>query len=165
MDYRIVELDNFKLAGFKKASTNEKQQGMKDCPALWNEVMSSGKHELLLPLINHEPYGLIGASFYNVDTTDAKKFDYYIAVATTSQIPEELTEVEVPANSWAVFPCTRKTSGKTQFAIVTQWAAQTNDYELLNTGYATGEMVSAGPDLEVYGQGDEVEIWVPVRKK
>ena len=40
-----------------------------------------------------------------------------------------------------------------------------NDYEWLNTGYATGEMVSAGPDLEVYGQGDEVEIWVPVRKK
>ena len=85
------------------------QQGMKDCPALWNEVMSSGKHELLLPLINHEPYGLIGASFYNVDTTDAKKFDYYIAVRKPPvKIPEELTEVEVPANSLGRFSMYQK---------------------------------------------------------
>lgn len=165
MEHRIVELETFKLAGFKKASTNEKQQGMKDCPAFWNEVLSSGKHEVLLPLINHEPYGLIGASFYNVDKMDSKKFDYYIAVATTSDTPDELIEVEVPANTWAVFPCTRATSGKTQFAIVTQWATQATGYELLNTGYATGDMTSSGPDLEVYGHGDEVEIWVPVRKK
>ena len=30
MDYRIVELEGFKLAGVKMSSTNENQQGMKD---------------------------------------------------------------------------------------------------------------------------------------
>lgn len=165
MEHRIVELESFKLVGFKKESTNDKGQGMKDCPAFWNEILSSGKQEALLPLMNHEPFGLIGASFYNVDEQDAKRFDYYIAAATTSDTPAELAEVEVPANTWAVFPCTRKTSGKTQFEIVTKWAPESTEYTLLNDGYATGEMTSAGPDLEVYGQGDEIEIWAPVKKK
>ncbi|MDU5334556.1 GyrI-like domain-containing protein [Enterococcus sp.] len=165
MEHRIVELESFKLVGFKKESTNDKRQGMKDCPAFWNEILSSGKQEALLPLINHEPFGLIGASFYNVDEQDAKRFDYYIAAATTSDTPAELAEVEVSGNTWAVFPCTRKTSGKTQFEIVTKWAPESTEYALLNDGYATGEMTSAGPDLEVYGQGDEIEIWVPVRRK
>lgn len=165
MEHRIVELESFKLVGFKKESTNDNRQGMKDCPAFWNEILSSGKQEALLPLINHEPFGLIGASFYNIDEQDAKRFDYYIAAATTSDTSAELAEVEVPANTWAVFPCTRKTSGKTQFEIVTKWAPESTEYVLLNDGYATGEMTSAGPDLEVYGQGDEIEIWVPVRRK
>ncbi|MBO0455045.1 GyrI-like domain-containing protein [Candidatus Enterococcus murrayae] len=165
MEHRIVELASFKLVGFKKESTNANRQGMKDCPAFWNEIVSAGKQESLLPMINHEPFGLIGASFYNVDDTDAQKFDYYIAVATTNDTPADLYEVEVPANMWAVFPCTRKTSGKTQFAIVSKWAPQSTEYELLNEGYMTGEMISGGPDLEVYGRGDDIEIWVPVRKK
>lgn len=165
MEHRIVELENFKLVGFKKESTNENRQGMKDCPAFWNEILSSNKQNDLLPMINHEPFGLIGASFYNTEKADAKKFDYYIAVATTNDTPEDLVEVEVPANTWAVFPCTRETSGKTQFAIVTKWAPESEEYELLNDGYATGDMISGGPDLEVYGQGDDIEIWVPVRKR
>ncbi|MGM0167030.1 hypothetical protein IGI39_002010 [Enterococcus sp. AZ135] len=165
MEHRIVELESFKLVGFKQVSTNANRQGMKDCPAFWNAIVSTGKQEKLLPLINHEPFGLIGASFYNVDETDAQKFDYYIAVATTNETPEGVSEVEVPANTWAVFPCTRETSGKTQFAIVSNWAPQSKEYELLNDGYMTEEMTSGGPDLEVYGQGEEIEVWVPVRRK
>lgn len=138
---------------------------MKDCPAFWNEILASGKQEGLLPLINHEPFGLIGASFYNVDPADAKKFDYYIGVAPSAPAPEGASEVTVPATTWAVFPCTRETSGKVQFAIVKDWAPQSEEYELLNSGYMTGEMSSGGPDMEVYGRGDEVEIWVPVKKK
>lgn len=165
MEHRIVELDAFKVVGYKKESTNENQQGMQDCPALWGEVLSASKQEALLPLINREPFGLIGASFYNVDATDAKRFDYYICAATTSETPEGLSEMEVPANTWAVFPTTKEASGQTQFDIVTKWGPQSTDYELLNNGYMTGEMVSGGPDMEVYGQGDDIEIWVPVKKK
>lgn len=165
MEHRIVELEAFKLVGYKKESTNQNQQGMKDCPAFWNELFSSGKQEALLPLINREPFGLIGASFYNVDAQDAKRFDYYIGVATTVETPEKLEEMEVPANTWAVFPTTREASGQTQFNIVAKWGPQSEEYELLNTGYMTGDMTSAGPDLEVYGQGNAIEIWVPVRKK
>ena len=78
MDYRIVELEGFKLAGVKMSSTNENQQGMKDCEAFWNQFISGNKQEAVAPLINREPFGVIGASFYNVDPEDSKKFDYYI---------------------------------------------------------------------------------------
>lgn len=165
MEHRIVELDNYKLVGFKKESTNENQQGMKDLPAFWNEILSSDSQASLLPLINREPFSLIGASFYNVDEVDSKRFDYYIGVATTGKTPEDMEEIEVPANIWAVFPCTRATNHQTQYNIVTKWAPNSEEYALLNTGYMTGDMVSGGPDIEVFGQGDEVEIWVPVKKK
>ncbi|GCF94169.1 hypothetical protein NRIC_20600 [Enterococcus florum] len=165
MEYRIEELDSFTLVGFKKTSTNKKRQGMKDCPAFWNEILSAGKQEQLLPMINHAPFGLISASFYNIDPADSRIFDYYIAVSTTNEAPEGLETVEVPALVWAVFPCTRDTLGKTQIAAVTKWAPKSKDYELLNKGYITGKMTSGGPDIEVYGQGDDVEIWVPVKRK
>lgn len=165
MEHRIVELESFKLVGYKIASTNHKRQGMKDCPAFWNEIVASDKQAALLPLINHEPFGLIGASFYNVDERDPKKFDYYIGVATTDETPEGLEEVVVPATIWAVFPTTREKSGKTQFNIVAKWAPKSKEYKLLNSGYLTGKMTSGGPDMEVYGQGKDVEIWVPVRGK
>ncbi|MEO1768520.1 GyrI-like domain-containing protein [Candidatus Enterococcus ferrettii] len=165
MEHRIVELDAFKIVGYKKESTNENQQGMQDCPAHWGEILSTGKQEALLPLINREPFGLIGASFYNIDSNDAKRFDYYISVATTEETPDGLEEIEVPANTWAVFPTTKEASGQTQVEIVSKWGPQSEEYELLNTGYMTGEMASGGPDMEVYGSGNDIEIWVPVKKK
>lgn len=165
MEHRIVELGSFKLVGFKKETTNAKRKGYKDCPAFWNEILASGKQEALLPLINCQPYGLISASFYNTDASDPKKFDYVIGVATTNDTPEGLVSMEVPALTWAVFPCTRETSEKTQYAVVAKWAPKSKEYKLLNSGYITGKMTSSGPDMEVYGAGDEVEVWVPVKRK
>lgn len=165
MEHRIVELGSFKLVGLKMTSTNDNQQGMKDCEAFWNQFISGNKQETVAPLINREPFGVIGASFYNIDPADSKKFDYYIAAATTADTPEGLEEVEVPANTWAVFPCTGKTAATTQVDIVSKWGPESEEYELLNTGYMTGEMSSGGPDLEVYTQGEDMEIWVPVKRK
>ena len=39
---------------------------------------------------------------------------------TTAATPDGMEEVEVPANTWAVFPCTGKTSGTTQIEIVNE---------------------------------------------
>lgn len=72
MENRIVELENFKLVGVKMGSTNENQQGMKDCEAFWNSFISGNKQETVAPLIDREPFGVIGASFYNVDPEDSK---------------------------------------------------------------------------------------------
>ncbi|MGC6767265.1 GyrI-like domain-containing protein [Enterococcus sp. LJL128] len=164
MEYRIEELGEFKLAGYVKHTTNALMKGMRDCPSFWKKIMKEGKNEQLLPLINQAPFGLIGASVYNVDSKNSKRFDYYIAAATTHETPEDMNDYIVPAATWAVFPCTRKTSGKTQMNIVKKWAPNSG-YDLLNTGYASGKMTSVAPDMEVYSAGEEVEIWVPVRKK
>ncbi|HIU76101.1 MAG TPA: AraC family transcriptional regulator [Candidatus Pelethocola excrementipullorum] len=164
MVFRIEEMAAFKIAGFRTHSTNALRKGMRDCPAFWKKISKEGKSEELVPMIMKKPFGLIGASVYNVDESDSKKFDYYIAAATDMETPDHMEEYIVPAMTWAVFPCTRKTSGRTQMDIVKKWAPQ-SDYILLNTGYASGKMVSAAPDLEVYGRDDDVEIWVPVKKK
>ena len=164
MDYRIEHLDTFKLMGYHIRSTNSFMKGMRDCPAFWKKMIKENKPESLLPFMSRQPFGLIGASVYNVDETDSQKFDYYIAVATNSETPANLTDYLVPAMTWAVFPCTLKTNRQTQLNIVRKWAPK-SDYQLLNSGYQTGKMLSVAPDLEVYGSGDEVEIWVPVAKK
>lgn len=162
MEFRIENLEAFKIAGYVKSSTNAAMQGMTDCPAFWKEIMETGKTGQIAELITKPPYGLIGASVYQVDEQDPMRFDYYIAAATDLPTPEGFAEYTVPAMTWAVFPCTAETSAQTQMAIVMEWAPSA-DYELLNSGYETGRMISAAPDLEVYGKGNEVEIWVPVR--
>ncbi|MDH6364671.1 AraC family transcriptional regulator [Enterococcus sp. PF1-24] len=164
MEYRIESLGEFKIVGYKISSTNAMFKGMRDCPAFWKKIIKEKKNEILVPFITQEPLGLMGVSVYNVDSQDNKKFDYYIAASTTLETPTELEEYLVPAMTWAVFPCTRKTSGKTQMNIVNKWEPQA-DYQLLNTGYKSGKMISAAPDMEVYGKDDEVGIWVPVKKK
>lgn len=164
MEFRMEELKEFKIAGYKVSSTNENMQGMKDCPAFWGKIIGEGKHIEVANLIDRMPFGLLGLSVYNTDKEDPQKFDYYIAAATTKETPKDMCEYTVPACTWAVFPTTRENSGKTQFDIVTKWAPQ-SDYELINSGYETGNIVSGAPDIEVHSQGDEVEIWVAVRKK
>ena len=165
MEFRIEELAEFKIVGYKIHSTNAFMKGMKDCPAFWKEILKAGKQEMLLPMMNQQPLGLMGVSVYNVDCNDSKKFDYYIAVSTNEETPEGLEEYTIPAMTWAVFTCTRKTSGKTQMAIVNKWAPRQTEYELLNSGYKSGKMISSAPDIEVYGMGADVEIWVPVKRK
>ncbi len=164
MEYRIEKLAAFKIIGYKMHSTNAWMKGMRDCPAFWKKIIKEKKNDVLVPLINRQPLGLIGASVYNVDSNDSRKFDYYIAVSSDAKTSSGLEEYWIPAMTWAVFSCTKKTRGKTQMDIVNKWAPKA-EYELLNTGYRTGKMNSAAPDLEVYGRETDVEIWVPVRKK
>ena len=164
MEFRIETLEEFKIIGYAIDTTNAFMKGMRDCPKFWKEIVKEGKTKNLLPYMTKKPLGIIGASVYNIDRFDQKKFKYFIAVATDNETPNTMDEHVIPAMMWAVFPCTRKTLGKTQMNIVKKWAPK-SDYILLNTGYFSGNMVSAAPDLEVYAQGDDAEIWVPVKMK
>lgn len=48
--------------------------------------------------------------------------------------------------------------------IVTEWLPAA-DYRRVNTGYETGMMSGGAPDIEVYSEGDDVEIWIAVTSK
>ncbi|MDL2327398.1 GyrI-like domain-containing protein [Ruminococcaceae bacterium OttesenSCG-928-A11] len=163
MEHRIEKMDAFRIVGVKLRSTNENMQGMKDIPDFWGEVMSQSKQMEILPLMDAAPMGLLGVSVYNSDVSDAKVFDYFIAVATTKPTPEGMEEHTVPAATWAVFPCKKDMMGQVQMDIFTKWMPDSG-YRPLNSGYETGEMKSGAPDIELYTQGDDVEIWVPVEK-
>lgn len=76
---------------------------------------------------------------------------------------EELVEFTVPAVTWAVFPCTMETMGKTEAQAITKWLPKSN-YKPLNKGYITGRMKSGAPDIEYYGKGGDVEVWIAVEE-
>lgn len=86
----------------------------------------------------------------------------------TEGIPEgpadELAEYTVPAMTWAVFPCTLETMGKTEAMAISKWLPKSN-YRPLNKGYITGRMRSGAPDIEYYGEDGSVEVWIAVKEK
>lgn len=164
MDYRIEEMNEFRVVGLQIHTTVEKNEGPKKIGKLWRKLMMSGKHKSLLSLMNQKPYGLIGVSVYNVDKDDAKKFDYYIACSSDKEVPTGMEEYTVPATMWAVFPCKGKDVNKVEVAIVREWQGA-SPYELLNQGYESGEMISFAPDLVVYDDNGMAEVWIAVKEK
>lgn len=164
MNYRIEEMGTFRVVGLVIHTTNESMEGYQKIPAFWGEVMQGNKQLEILNLMNHPPFGLIGVNAYNTDLEDARKFDYYIACSTDKSVPEGMAEYTVPASKWAVFLCKREEIGQVEARIVTEWLP-TSGYELLNSGYETGDMKSGAPDLEVYGQDGHAEVWVAVKGK
>jgi AraC family transcriptional regulator len=164
LEFRIEKVDAFRVVGVVLHTTMENNVCMKEVPSLWENVIKQGTIQEIGALSNQKPFGIIGVNSYNTDAANAKKFDYYIASATDKQVPDGMTEYVVPAATWAIFPCKSTEVASVEVRIITEWQP-TADYEVLNTGYETGEMKSMAPDLEVHGQDDYAEVWVAVRKK
>lgn len=114
--------------------------------------------------MNQEPFGLFGISVYNTAADDTRKFDHWIAVSSDHAVTGELEEYIVPAATWAVFPCTLDTIGKTEVQAIMKWLPK-SDYKPLNSGYITGRMKAKAPDITYYGENDLVEVWVAVEKR
>lgn len=164
LEFRIEQMDHFRVVGVVINTTAEENCCRTEVPALWGEVIQHGKINEILALSNQSPSGIIGINSYNTDPFDARKFDYYIASATSKPVPEGMVEFTVPAATWAVFPCKRTEIADVEIRIFTEWQ-NTSGYELLNMGYDTGEMKSQAPDIEVHGLDDTSEVWIAVRKK
>lgn len=164
MEFRIENKDAFRVVGVVTHTTMENNYCMTEVPALWNEVMNKGKSNEIMALMNQPPFGIMGINVYNTDPSDSKKFDYYIASSTDKPLSDGMAEYTVPAATWAIFPCKRTETANVEVRIVTEWQP-TSNYELLNSGYDTGEMKSGAPDLEVYIDSENAEVWVAVRKK
>ena len=105
-----------------------------------------------------------GINIYNTDPLDSRKFEYVIAVVSNLEVSDELSEYIVPAMTWAVFPCTRETIGKTEAQAITKWLPKSK-YRPLNKGYITGRMKSGAPDMEYYGKDGQAEVWIAVKEK
>lgn len=162
--FRIEEHECFRVVGYAIQTTNQKKEGSKRVPAHWAEFHERDLQASLLPMMNQEPYGVFGISMYNIDETDSRKFDYVIGVSSDLEAAPGMRAYEIPAATWAIFPCTIDTIGKTEVQAITKWLPR-SDYRPLNSGYLTGRMKSAAPDIEYHGKDGETEVWVAVRKK
>lgn len=161
--FHLAQTQAFRLVGYHVETTNQKRQGVTDIANFWKDFFQNKQAELM-PMMNKEPFGLMGVSIYNTDEKDARKFTYMIAVSSEQEVKEDMICFEVPALQWAVFPCTMDTIGKTESMAITKWLPKAG-YKPLNKGYLTGRMKSNAPDIEHYGEHGEVEVWVAVEKK
>lgn len=162
--FRIEKKESFRVVGYYVHTTNQKNKGRKDSPALWVKFREENLQEQLMPLMNQEPFGLLGICTYNVDSDDSRKFDYYIAVSSDQEPKEEMGSYIVPAATWAVFPCTPETIGKTEVNAIMKWLPKSG-YKAINSGYITGCMNGPYPDIEHYDKDGSVEIWVAIKEK
>lgn len=164
LPFRVEERKSFRVVGYVIETTNKKKEGRKMVPAQWETFKNDNLSSELMPLMNQEPYGLLGISVYNIDMDDARKFHHYIAVSSNATACDGMDTYVIPEMTWAVFPCTVDTIGKTEAQAITKWLPK-SDYRPVNTGYITGRMKSGAPDIEVYGEHGDVEVWVAVKKK
>lgn len=160
----VKERPSFRIVGIKTETTNQKKAGTRAIPALWHKIMEDGMQPELLSYGNQDPDGLFGISVYNVDPQDAKRFDYYIGTASTKEAKEWMASFQIPACTWAVFPCTKQDLAKVQVQAIMKYLPKSK-YRAINKGYITGKMKAPFPDIEYYLDDERVELWVAVEPK
>lgn len=164
LPFRIEKKESFRVIGYLIKTTNQRGEGRKAIPQHWSNIKKDNLQESLLELANQKPYGLLGINIYNTDISDSRKFEYIIAVPSDCDVADGLCEYIVPAMTWAIFPCTQETIGKTEAQAITKWLPKSK-YKPLNRGYITGRMKSMAPDIEYYEKNGQVEVWIAVKNK
>lgn len=159
MNYRIVKKDSFRVVGYVTKEEMTMEDSNEKIPKFWDEVDRDGGIEKLCALADgEEPGGILG-----LITCEGDEFSgYYVAVTSKAPVPEGMVEYVVPATTYAVFECIGampEAIQKIQNRILTEW--------LPTSGYD----YAAGPDIEVYPEGDQEsasyysEVWLPIIKK
>lgn len=158
MEYRIEKKEAFTVLADEKAFPYE---GAKEAiPAFWAEHFSTGRGRTVMGMygINHD------------ESMGGENFVYMIAdpCAADTAAPEGFAVREIPAFTWAVFPCRGalpKTLQDINTRIYTEWLPAMQEY-----AFAAGYCVEFYDDPTKYAKGtaDEnyySEIWIPVAKK
>lgn len=156
MEYRIENKEAFRIVGVKEPLVSEMEENFKIVPKMWNKVGASGALQRMMPLMDSNPMGVLGVS----SCQNEDEWDYYIAVASTQDCPEGMSEYQVPAATWAVFPGNGPMPGAIQ---------EIQKRALLEWLPGSGYEYANAPDVELYLNADPVnaqfEVWVPVVKK
>ncbi len=150
-EYRIEEKSSFTVMG--KSRSFNSDTSYQEIPKYWQEHYRTGGGEIIC--------GLFGVCIDG----DGKEFDYLIAdmYNPLKSIPEGCVTREIPAGTWAVFPCKGPTVTALQSvntAIWSEWLPNCREYSL-----------AGSYNLEVYctppqenPEDNYCEIWVPVKK-
>lgn len=157
MEYRIESKPAFRIVGVKRSLDKDIETNFRDVPKFWEEISSGPVIGHIIALMNGEPAGLLGVC----GTSDCDgSWNYYIAVASTLPCPDAMTEFQVPACTWAIFP------GKGEMPKAIQDIERRAVMEWLPT---SGYEYADAPDIEVYFDLEPdhggFEVWMPIVKK
>lgn len=158
MQYRIVEKPTVRIVG-KKARVPLVHEGLN--PAIVEFVKSIGQETIqrIEALSDQEPFGIVtGSDDIEGPPTEGAMLDYWHAVITNSEPPEDMDSLEVPAGSWAVF------AGSGEFPLTVQYLWR----DIFTQWFPSNPYRSrSGPGLfsshlSEDGQHADAEIWIPV---
>ena len=162
--FHIEEKQSIRVVGYFLETTNQMGEARKAIPAFWSAIQKDHLDKNLLAMAKDSTQGLFGIHIYQSDPYDSRKFTYMIAVASDHAVQGDLFAYTIPARTWAIFPCTKKTIGKTEAQAITKWLPKSK-YKPLNKGYITGRMKAGAPDIEYYHADGNVEVWIAVQEK
>ena len=159
MNYRIVEKAGFRIVGIMKRVPLIYEGVNPEIAAMW-ESLDDGTIDKLKALSNVEPVGLLSASTnFSEGRLDGGELDHYIGVATTKENLENLTWLDVPASTWAVFESVGPFPEKLQNIwgrIYSEWFPSSN-YE-----QTVGPEILWNENKDVDSPAFRSEIWIPV---
>jgi AraC family transcriptional regulator len=156
MKYKIVERDEFMVAGIQRRFSIENNAQQAEIPKLWGEMNGNGISEKLFELNNGQIEGVLGVC---VDRED-QSIDYWVATEYEGPVPDGFENLLIPASTWAVFEVHGPMPDAMQQAwekIMSEWLPSTQ-YEMQGT-----------PGFEMYTNEDPSradlysEIWIPVK--
>lgn len=152
MNYRIEQREAFKIVGVTKRFS---QDGLGESVGrMWSETPQETIGQIAG--LGNELIGVY-SGMYDDHTTD-----YYIATITEVETPSNLTELVIPALTWAVFEIV----GPMPNAMADVWGRIFSEW-FPTSGYEHAQ----APEVEWYSNGDmsspeyKSEIWIPVVKK
>jgi len=158
MRYRIVEKVQFSVVG-RKARVPMVHEGVN--PAIAEHIQGIGPETVqrIAGLSDQEPAGILSVIEYLSDSREeGTELDYWHAVVSSADVPEDLDVLTVPAGSWAVFENTGPYPQALQHMwrdVATQWFPS-NPYE-----HRPGpEILRIGPAVD----GVLAELWIPVER-
>ncbi|WP_085523746.1 AraC family transcriptional regulator [Tuberibacillus sp. Marseille-P3662] len=163
MNYRIEEKEAFRIVGIKKRVPIIFNGVNPEIASMWESLDDEAINKLK-KLSNVEPMGLLSAStnFSEGRMEEKGELDHYIGVATTKTCPDNLTHLEVPASSWAVFEAIGPFPDTLQDVwgrIYSEWFPSSN-YEQIE-----GPEILWNRNKDVTSPTFKSEIWIPILKK
>ncbi|MFI7608936.1 helix-turn-helix domain-containing protein [Micromonospora sp. NPDC049366] len=160
MRYRIVQKDGFRLVG-RKARVPLVHEGMN--PAIVAFIKGLGRETIarIEALSDQEPAGIVNVSDNLIgDRAEGSELDYWHAVVTGADVPQDLDAIDVPAGSWAVFEASGAFPSAVQYLwrdVFTQWFPS-NPYHSRPGPQISRTVLSSD------GTEAESELWIPVER-
>ncbi|WP_260286609.1 AraC family transcriptional regulator [Peribacillus aracenensis] len=163
MNYRMEEKEAFHIIGIKKRVPIIFNGVNPEIASMWKSLDEKTINELK-NLSNVEPLGLLSASanFSEGRLEEKGELDHYIGAATTRECPDNLTQLEVDASTWAVFEAVGpfpETLQNVWGRIYSEWFPSSNFEQ------REGPEILWNENKDMTSPTFRSEIWIPVLKK
>jgi len=163
MVYKIVEKEAFKVLGKCFETTTVDGACYREIPEFCDEIWENGVHDRINEAVGRVKGNMLHGIHYDFKEDGTRKYMMGWEVEEVS-VPEDLTILQVPESTWAVFEGTgRMPDG---IAIQKVWKRIYSEW-FPSSGFEQVE----GPCLEKYYWVDEeqgeytCEVWIPVKGK